>query len=277
MFPQPPFAAKVEFFVTKVPVRHSRESFVLPIPYDMVSVNRYKLQNLERAGVFRMSKYTHVLFDLDGTLSDPKIGITRSVQYALKKLGIDEPDLDRLEPFIGPPLRDSFRQYYGLDEETVQLAIDYYRERFREVGMFENQLYPGIPSLLEELKNTGKILAVATSKPTVFAKPILKHFGIDSYFDRIVGANLDGTLEQKAEVIKTVLSQFPDVDPNRCLMVGDREYDIFGAITNHIDSVGVVYGYGGEEELRRAGATYLAYTVQDLRQLLLHDPCITRC
>jgi phosphoglycolate phosphatase len=232
------------------------------------SITRYKITENDRShGILKT--YTHVLFDLDGTLTDPKIGITRCVQYALQKFSIDEPDLDRLEPFIGPPLSDSFRRFYGLDETSVQEAIQYYRERFRVKGMYENKLYTDIPKLLEDLRANGKLLAVATSKPTVFATEILKHFEIDHYFECIVGSNLDGTREAKSEVIEYALSHFPNLDKSQSIMIGDREFDIIGARANQIDSIGVVYGYGNEEELQSAGATYIAHSVHDIRSFVL--------
>ena len=140
-----------------------------------------------------MNNYKVILFDLDGTLTDPKVGITTCVQYALEKMGIIESDLDKLESFIGPPLQESFAKAYSFDEEKTKLAIQYYRERFKKKGMFENDLYSGIPQFLADLKNQQKILVVATSKPTVFSEEILQHFNIDKYFDLIVGSNLDGT------------------------------------------------------------------------------------
>lgn len=137
--------------------------------------------------------FEYILFDLDGTLTDPKLGITSSVQYALRALGIEEPSLDKLEVFIGPPLTDSFREFYGLDEEQMTTAVDKYRERFATQGIFENEIYPGIPQMLADLKAKGKKLAIASSKPTLFVEQILEHFEIGKYFDHVVGSNMDGT------------------------------------------------------------------------------------
>lgn len=151
--------------------------------------------------------YQYILFDLDGTLTDPKLGITTCVQYALHKLGIEEPDRDRLEPFIGPPLLDSFREFYGLDDEKGRQAVAYYRERFSTVGLFENEIYPGIGEMLARLQKVGRHLAVASSKPTVFVTKILEHFKILDYFEVIVGSELDGTRADKEEVIEEALRQ----------------------------------------------------------------------
>ncbi len=151
--------------------------------------------------------YHYILFDLDGTLTDPKPGITGCVQYALRKFGIEEPDLDKLEPFIGPPLLDSFQEFYGFDEEKGLQAIAYYRERFSVVGLFENEIYPGIAQMLARLQKAGIRLAVASSKPTVFVTRILEHFGILSFFDVIVGSELDGTRGRKEEVVEEALRQ----------------------------------------------------------------------
>lgn len=146
-----------------------------------------------------MKKYSVVLFDLDGTLSDPKVGITKSVQYSLEKIGIIVESLNKLETFIGPPLQVSFREIYGLDDVLIQQAIAYYRERFIQIGMYENKLYQNISSLLEYLRKEGYQLAIATSKPTVFAEQILQYFNLADYFDLVAGSNLDGTRSAKGE------------------------------------------------------------------------------
>ena len=156
--------------------------------------------------------FEYILFDLDGTLTDPKLGITSSVQYALRALGIEEPSLDRLEPFIGPPLADSFREFYGLEGERLATAIDKYRERFATQGIFENEIYPGIPQMLADLKAKGKKLAIASSKPTLFVEQILEHFEIGKYFDHVVGSNMDGTRGTKEEVVEETLRQMLTVE-----------------------------------------------------------------
>ncbi|MGZ9584461.1 HAD family hydrolase [Paenibacillus marinisediminis] len=211
-------------------------------------------------------RYSTICFDLDGTLTDPKIGITKSVQHALRKFDIHVEDLDQLEPFIGPPLMESFKIYYNFNEAESTRAIEAYREYFRERGMLENEIYPGIRELLVLLKQQKRKLFVATSKPTVFAEPILKHFQIDQYFDEIVGSELDGTRSDKAHVIKHILDTYP-CDLSSVLMIGDRKHDIIGARKNEIDSIAVGFGYGSEEELESSRPTYYAATVQDLAQL----------
>lgn len=213
--------------------------------------------------------YKFILFDLDGTLTDPKLGITKSVAYALDKMGIESPNLDELVKFIGPPLMVSFKEYYGMSDLETDTAIEYFREYFKINGMFENEVYDGIIELLEELKNRGKILYVATSKPTVFATTIMEHFHIDRYFDGIVGSNLDGTRANKWEVISEVMSIEPMITPENAIMIGDRKHDIIGAIKQGLDSIGVLYGYGCYEELNEAGASYIVKNVEELKSLLL--------
>jgi len=213
--------------------------------------------------------YDILLFDLDGTLTDPKIGITKSVNYALQKFGREVDDLDQLIPFIGPPLLDSFIQYCGLTDEQAYQAIGYYREYFSVTGLFENAVFPGIKLLLTELVRQQKRLFIATSKPTDFSERILAHFGLAAYFERVVGSNLDGTRVNKAEVIAAVLSEIPLTNRQQTVMIGDRLHDILGAKICGLDSIGVAYGYGGTQELSRAGATYIVNTVSELSHFLL--------
>ena len=213
--------------------------------------------------------YDVILFDLDGTLTDPKPGITKSVQYALSKMGIVEEDLEKLTPFIGPPLVASFKEFYSMNEEEANEALHHYRERFSAVGLYENAVYEGIKELLEELQNQGKTIFVATSKPTVFSIKILEHFGLIHFFKAVIGSELDGTRVEKSEVIECVLSQIEDHDRNKIIMVGDRKYDIAGAQVHGIDVVGVSYGYGSDHELTEAKPNYVAGTVSELREILL--------
>lgn len=213
-------------------------------------------------------RYTYILFDLDGTLTDPKLGITKSVAYALDEMGITNVEPDSLTKFIGPPLQESFIEFYGFSEEESQKAIKHFREYFREKGIFENEIYDGIKDLLMKLKNQNYILAVATSKPQVFAEEVLKHFEIYDYFDCIIGSELDGTRSKKAEVIQCVLEKIDISDKTKVIMIGDREHDIIGANTIGIDSIGVYYGYAEEGELEKAGATYVVKTVSDLNKFL---------
>ena len=152
-------------------------------------------------------RYQYLLFDLDGTITDPKVGITTCVQYALEHFGIHEPDNDKLEPFIGPPLQDSFEQFYHMDAETAKQVVAKYRERFQTVGLYENEIYDGMADLLKTLKEGGCRLAVASSKPTVFVKKILEHFDVAQYFDVVVGSELDGSRTKKEEVVQEALRQ----------------------------------------------------------------------
>ena len=218
--------------------------------------------------------YQYILFDLDGTLTDPKIGITTCVQYALHKMGIEEPDPDRLEPFIGPPLIDSLREFYGMNEEEAVRAVEYYRERFSTVGLFENEVYSGIPELLARLKKDGRKLAIASSKPTVYVKKILEYFSIYEYFDIIVGSELDGTRCRKEEVVEEALEQLSADDKFRkrdAVMIGDRKFDIEGAKAHQIPSIGVNYGYAADNELVEAGADCVVGNVKELSEVLLKD------
>lgn len=212
--------------------------------------------------------YEIVLFDLDGTLTDPKIGITTSVQYALGKMGIIEENLDQLTPFIGPPLMASFKEFYNMTDDEAQQAISYYRERFSTIGLYENIVYEGMGELLAELQAQGKTLFVATSKPTVFSIKILEHFGLLHFFKEVIGSELDGTRVEKGHVIKFVLSKIDDYDAGKILMVGDRKYDVLGAQENGLDVIGVSYGYGSYEELQEAKANYIVSSVAELREFL---------
>lgn len=237
--------------------------------------------------------YEYILFDLDGTLTDSKPGITRCVQHALYKMGIEEPDLDKLVPFIGPPLLDSFHEFYGFDEQQGKQAIGYYRERFNAVGIFENEVYPGVENLLADLKASGKKLAVASSKPEVYVERILEHFGLRAYFDVVVGSGLDGSRMRKEEVVEEALrcllpeqlfremmdrkSRSADSRmAEKCdgkyhdavVMVGDRRFDVEGAREYQIASVGVDYGYALPGELAKAGADVIVETVEELGKAL---------
>lgn len=212
--------------------------------------------------------YSTILFDLDGTLTDPRQGITKSVQFALRKMGIHEPELSRLIHFIGPPLAKSFQVSYGMSPDQSKMAVHYYREYFSETGIYENILFPGIRELLEQLQLRGKKLAVATSKPEVFARTILQHFSLESFFVFIAGSNLDGSRVEKAEVISYALQNVPPCDFSEIVMVGDREYDVIGAKANGIDSLAVGYGFGSQEELFASEPTYFAETFDAMKHRL---------
>lgn len=212
--------------------------------------------------------YQYILFDLDGTLTDPGLGITNSVRYALNKFGIEAPDRAALYRFIGPPLLDSFVEFYGFSEAKGALAVQYYREYFGDRGLYENQVYPGVPELLSALKGMGRTLLLATSKPEEYAVEILKHFHLDQYFDFVAGATMDGSRSKKADVIAHALDLGRVARRSGAVMVGDREHDILGAARMELDSIGVLYGYGSEGELRAAGADYIVKTPADLLPLV---------
>lgn len=211
----------------------------------------------------------YILFDLDGTLTDPMVGITRSVQHALRAYGIEEEDLKKLCPFIGPPLKESFMKYYGFPEAQAEEAIEKYREYFRVTGIFENKVYDGIEDMLRELKARGGILLVATSKPEEFAMQILEHFHLSQYFDYVCGASMDEKRVKKGEVIGYALERAGIRQADKAVMVGDREHDVMGAHENGMDCVGVLFGYGSREELEEAGAGETAGTVGELQEILL--------
>ena len=208
--------------------------------------------------------YDYLLFDLDGTLTDPEEGITNSVAYALKKWDIEVLDKRELYCFIGPPLSASFKQYFGFSDEDALKSVEYYREYFRDRGIFENKVYDGIPRLLEALRERGKTIILATSKPEGFAKQILQHFDLEKYFDFIAGASMDESRNKKGDVIRYALSMSGVTESSRALMIGDREQDVVGAKQNSLDCLGVLYGYGSKEELESAGADYIAETVEDI-------------
>lgn len=213
--------------------------------------------------------YQTILFDLDGTLTDPGIGITNSVAYALEKYNIHVEDKASLYKFIGPPLLDSFAKYYGFSLEESQKAVDYYREYFGPKGIYENEIYEGVRELLVELKQTGKKIVLATSKPEKYAIEILRYFELDKYFDFVAGALMDETRTKKAEVIAYALENCKTKDLSQIIMIGDREYDILGAKQMGVDSIGVLYGYGNQEELVNAGATYIVENVKEIYDLVI--------
>lgn len=209
--------------------------------------------------------YHTILFDLDGTLTDSGPGITNSVAYALKKWNIEEKDINVLRKFVGPPLDASFAKYYGFSKEKCVQAIQYYREYYLTKGIYENRVYDGMEELLKWLRDTGRRAIVATSKPEPSAIHVLEYFHMDSYFDIIAGATMDGSRVEKSDVIRYALDRAGIRDLSGVVMVGDRENDIQGAKANGLDSIGVLYGYGSREELEEAGAMQIAETVEDLR------------
>ena len=208
--------------------------------------------------------YIHILFDLDGTLTNPELGITNCVMYALEKFGIKENDRKKLHPFIGPPLTYSFQNFYGLSEEESKQAVAFYRERFSVEGLYENEVYEGVHKMLQNLKEQGKKLIIATSKPEEYTIKILKYFELYKYFDFVAGATMDGSRGEKSDIITYALEISSIEDKSQAVMIGDRKYDILGAKENGLDSIGVLYGFGDYEELTNAGATYIAESVEDI-------------
>ena len=212
--------------------------------------------------------YKICLFDLDGTITDSAPGIVNSVIYALKKFGIEETDREKLLQFIGPPLTESFHRFYGFTEEESWKAVEYYREYYAEKGIFECTVYEGLEDALKKIKESGRKILVATSKPEVYAKRIIEHFGLTKYFDYIAGMELDGGRGTKAQVIEYALETCKIKNRDEVLMIGDREHDVFGAENLGIDCVGVLYGVGSREELEKAGAKYVISRPEDLINIL---------
>ncbi len=210
--------------------------------------------------------YDWLLFDLDGTLTDPKEGITKCIQYALHDQGVFSEELDALSRYIGPPLMESFSNYF--DEEGCKRAVKKYRERYEIYGMKECRLYDGIKDVLAAAKASGKMLAMATSKPQAYAEQILRNYGIDVYIDLPVGAITDSST--KADVINLVLEKagIADNPKAHALMIGDRKYDIEGANLCGIDSLGVYYGFAEPGELEKEGAKYIVNTVEELKEFV---------
>lgn len=216
-----------------------------------------------------MNNFEYILFDLDGTLTDSGEGITKSVQYALEYFDIIVDDLKELNRFIGPPLKDSFKKFYNFDDEKAELGMKKYRERYADTGIYENSLYNGIIELLEALKKNNKKIILATSKPEVYAKQILKYFNIDSYFNFVAGADFEETRVNKGDVIKYALEGAEISDLSKVIMIGDREHDVIGAKENNIKVIGVLYGYGDVIELTQARADYIAQNTCELLNMLI--------
>ncbi|WP_405380257.1 HAD hydrolase-like protein [Phascolarctobacterium sp.] len=216
--------------------------------------------------------YQNLLFDLDGTLTDSAEGITKCCQYGLAKLGIDEPDLDKLRVFIGPPLRASYMKYYGLTEAQAEQGVAFYRERYTDIGIWENKVYPGMMDLLQALKGDGRRLGMATAKPEVFAKRIAERFGFNDYLEDVTGCSLDGKTDNKALVVAAALAKWNIVTPEQkatIALIGDRREDVLAAHANGIPCIGVGFGFAAPGELQEAGAEHYVETVDDLRKFLL--------
>lgn len=211
----------------------------------------------------------YILFDLDGTITDSQDGIKNSVEYALSHFGIKVNNRSELNKYIGPPLRESFINFAGLSEENSFVAMEKYREYYGPKGIFENKLYDGIVELLDNLKNDGYYVVLATSKPWIYAEMILEHFDIKKYFDFVAGSELNGVRTNKSEVISYAIDKF-NVDIENAVMIGDRKHDILGGKANNIKTIGVLFGFGSRDELLSAGADYIVETPKDIYNLILN-------
>jgi phosphoglycolate phosphatase len=209
---------------------------------------------------------TTLYFDLDGTLTDPKIGITRCICHALNELGLHAPPADELTWCIGPPLRASLKRLVGTDD-LADLALSLYRERFSEIGLYENSVYPHVEDVLATLRGSGHRLFVATSKARVYAERIIDHFKLAGYFERVFGSELDGVRSDKTELLSFALNETSE-DPTRAVMIGDRSYDMIGARNNGMTAIGVLYGYGSRQELTQAGAHHVCLTPQAMLECI---------
>ena len=212
--------------------------------------------------------YKYVLFDLDGTISDSSEGITKGIQIALRGMGLEADDREELRKYIGPPLPYSFTNFNGFDEEQCKKAIALYRGYYSTIGLFENVPYEGIGKLLARIKESGRRVAVTTSKPEKFTVQILEKFGLAQYFDVIAGASLDEKRDTKQEVVEYALKQLGNPDLSQVVLVGDTRFDAEGAALIGIDCIGVLYGFGTERELRDNGAKYIAPTVESIFDFL---------
>ncbi len=210
----------------------------------------------------------YLLFDLDGTLTEPEAGITNSIKYALRKYGIEETDRAKLRLCIGPPLIDSFERLWGFEREKAVQAVVYYREYFSVTGIFENEVYEGIPEMLCALKRKGHKIILATSKPEEYAGRILEHFDILQYFDKVVGNTLKEERPKKEDVLAYIKELYPDLSADNGVMIGDRKYDVEGARSLSLPCIGVLYGHGSREELTEAGADFLATDVAELYKII---------
>jgi len=215
-----------------------------------------------------MKTYKYIIFDLDGTITDPKVGITKSIDFALRYFKIKTVNLDSLCKYIGPPLLNMFQEDYGFSEEKAKLAVLKYREYFNVTGIYENIVYTGVEDMLRNLQAKQMKLMIATSKPTEFANRILEHFGLNQYFDFVAGSEMNGTRTEKADVIKYVIEENQIFEISEVIMIGDRKHDIIGAKKLGIDSAGVLYGYGDKDELVQAGADYIIENVEDISNFL---------
>lgn len=213
--------------------------------------------------------FEYLFFDLDGTLTNPALGITNSFKYAYKYFGMEIPSYEKLCSFIGPPLVETFKNNFGFDDKKAEEGVKVYREYFSTKGLFENSVYPGIENLLEKLKKNQKHLVVATSKPELFALQILEHFNLSKYFEFICGSLMDESRSEKSEVISYALEKCKNPSPKKILMIGDRKHDILGAKKNGIKSCGVLFGYGTKEEFENSGADFICKNIEELEKICL--------
>lgn len=209
-----------------------------------------------------------VLFDLDGTLIDSFEGIAKSAQYALRRFGINEENLENLRPFVGPPLVESFQKWYGLSEEQAIEATDIYRERYRPIGILECSLYPGVEECIRTLKAEGYQIGMASSKPEEFCRRILEHFGLLDLFDDVVGATFDRRIDTKEEVLNEVFRRWSDIPKDQMCLIGDTMFDLVGAKKIGIDCIAVSYGFGDAEEMLQNGAVAICDRMADLPELI---------
>ncbi len=213
--------------------------------------------------------FDYLFFDLDGTLTDPALGITNSFIHALKYFNIEIPSYEKLCSFIGPPLPETFKSQFGFSEKKAMEGVKKYREYFADKGLLENSVYPGIQELLTSLKEAGKKLVVATSKPEEYSVRIIEHFGLSQYFENVCGSLMNESRSKKDEVINYAIERNKITDPSKILMIGDRKHDILGAKKCGLKSCGVLFGYGSREELQTAGADFIAANVSELQKICL--------
>lgn len=215
-----------------------------------------------------MKSYRYLFFDLDGTLTNSAPGILRSAAHALAAFGIQVDDLQTLNPFVGPPLEDSFKEFYHFSDRQAKEAVEIYRQRYNTTRVYENSPYPGVHECLGELKKRGYRLVVATSKPEAMARVVLHEFKLEDYFEFVGGRDAAGVRHTKADVIRYIIAALGIEDRKSILMIGDRKYDVFGAAETGIDSAGVLFGYGSREELAAAGADFIVESFDGLLELL---------
>lgn len=216
-----------------------------------------------------MPQFTHILFDLDGTLTNPRLGIGNSLKYALRQMQIDGYSNEILEHFVGPPLQDGFKNLFGMNERNTDLAVEHFRAYYGEKGLYENEPYQGIGELLEELHLSGKRVYVVTSKLEKYAQKLMRHFEFDRYIDDLQGAEYTGKHSGKGQLIEQLMERNRIQAAASVVMIGDTHYDLIGAKENEISSIAVGYGFGTQESLKGCNPDYLVGSVDELAELLL--------